>query len=675
MSALLRDAVVVRVDDDPHDYRIGHLDSIDPNRPHRVALTTMALDNTRNAATTCTDLLRTFPSIRCVLLTGIAGGVPAPQHPERHVRLGDVVVPVSGVVDYGHTRERAGVAEPRRPLGGLSMAMLRAVRRIQQSAYTGAPPAWQEWLLPAREQPMATFARPPATTDQLHAGDNMIDHPAPAASGHVDGEPKIHYGRIGCADVLQMDEKRRDDLATRHEVLAFEMESAGVAASATSRGVEWFMVRGVVDYCDRHKTDRWHPYASLTAAGFTRRLLADCRPFPVWRTVTGSGVIALMSDQQADRLVALLDEAPPLDLPRLWRAAVGNAVPMPAAPPDNVTDLFHHLLGVNANAENLPPALAAAEEVATHCDSRLASRIRDCVDQVALQLQIVEAVRRRRGLAGPRAQPQPPDPAPAAPIRPCLLIQIERDGIDQQACEVRYWIQRRSDSWDPEPGEPRRTTFQRVERVMQEAIRHAESVWRDGQGPFEIELLLPTDLLHEAVEWWRTELEEPAPTPLCLDYPIVVRSLDRMRATFRHRVWADRWKALWRPPARHRLYWGRPATDDSLDQWNAVLRTDTEITTVSLGTSPERSEGGAELRSALNAGVPVILWDRRVPLDSSTIRLIEKLAEDEPELLRDRLAELRRAAATAADQPHHPGRHLALLWDDPERTVYEGPRS
>jgi hypothetical protein len=93
---------------------------------------------------------------------------------------------------------------------------------------------------------------------------------------------------------------------------------------------------------------------------------------------------------------------------------------------------------------------------------------------------------------------------------------------------------------------------------------------------------------------------------------------------------------------------------------------------VSLGTSAAAVEGNAELRLALNAGVPVIIWDRRVPLDAEAIQLIEGLAEDQPDLLRHRLAELRRAAAMSDGQPHHPGRHLALLWDDPERTVYEG---
>src|SRR5437879_12048723 len=99
MGALINGLRRVRIDDDPTDYRVGYLDSAEPARPHRVVLAVLPQDNTRNAAVVCTDLIRTFRHVRCIVMTGIAGGVPAPRRPERHVRLGDVVV-AEGIVDY-----------------------------------------------------------------------------------------------------------------------------------------------------------------------------------------------------------------------------------------------------------------------------------------------------------------------------------------------------------------------------------------------------------------------------------------------------------------------------------------------------------------------------------------------------------------------------------------------
>ncbi len=670
MSALINAPVTARFPEDPNDYQVGHLHSAEPGRPHRVALTTLPRDNTRMAAMACTDMLRTFPGIRCVVMTGIAGGVPDLDHPQRHVRLGDVVVAVDGIVDHGHVRAGEGPPEPRRPVAGIAMDLVRAVRRLQQRLHGGESPRWELWLAPADDRPMAVFARPPAQTDRLHVRGRPADHPPPHESAHRAGRPKIHFGKIGSSDMLVANDHIRDELAARYGVLAFEMEAAGIADGVAGRGVGWFMVRGIVDYCDSYKDDRWHPYASLAAAGCVRELLRECRPFPVWRMVPGSGVIALLPDHEVDRLSELLNTAPDLDVQDIWRSAMGGLTPLPRAP-GTLVDIAVHLAGINAGADQVPPALAFVEEVAVHVDHRLAGRLRGWVDQVAERLEIGEVMREHRALVEQRRRAHEPAGTDRA-VRPCLLMQIERDGIDRERCEIRYWVQRRSDGWHPEPGDLERTTFRDVEAAVQTAVRHAENMWRDNNGSVEVELLLPTELLHKAVEWWHIELAEPAPIPLCLDYPVVVRSLDRMRARYRHRVWANRWRGIWRHPPGHHTFWGRVNGPDlDLAQWNARLHDSPEITTVVLGRSPEQRPGGEELRSALNAGIPVILWDRRPALEPEIVRLMQSLVDGDPAELPHRVSALRSAAAVLppAEQHRHPGRHLALLWDDPDRTV------
>lgn len=660
----------IRYDGDPNDYRVGHLPSAVPGRPHRVVLTVMPMDNTRNAATVCTDMLRTFPRIRCVALTGIAGGVPAPDRPGRHVRLGDVVVAVDGIADYGHVRQVPGPPQQRRHAAEPSADLLRAVRRIQEKEYR-EPLDWPALLTPAHDQPMAVFARPPASADVLTSGGAPVDHPPPAESGHADGVPKVHYGRIGTGDALLLDERRRDDLAGAHRVIAFEMEAAGVIASAASRGIGWFMVRGIVDYCAEPRDERWYPYSSLASAAYLRAVLAECRPFPVLRGTSGSGVLALLPDRELDVLQGLLNDVTETDLTAAWRAAIGKLTPAPDRPPTTALDLFTHLAGVNAGADGVPPALALAEELADRAGHRTGARLRAWVDDVAERHHLTEAMAAHRAAGQRRRQRGADGPA----VRPSVVIQVERDGIDPEKCEVRYWIQRTATGWQPEPGEPRETAFRRVEEALEAAIRHAETVWWHSADPVLVEMLLPTDLIDEAVEWWHTELAEPAPTPLCVDYPVVVRSLDRMRAGYRHRVWANRWKALWRHPPRHRPYWGRSGGDADLRGWNARLRDDPDLTTVVLSGSPSGGAGRDELRSALNAGVPVILWDRRAPAEPVPADMIAALLRGDPAELPDRVRALRKEAAVSAGFTHA-GRHLALLWDDPNRTVHDGgPRA
>ena len=111
-----------------------------------------------------------------------------------------------------------------------------------------------------------------------------------------------------------------------------------------------------------------------------------------------------------------------------------------------------------------------------------------------------------------------------------------------------------------------------------------------------------------------------------------------------------------------------------LDEWNARLRDDQKVTTVVLSTSPEHGVGHDELRSALNAGVPVILWDRRTPLGPEAASLLAGTVQGSPTELPHRIRALRAEVARlpAAERHRHHGRHLALLWDDPDRNPYDG---
>jgi len=83
MASLIDDARLFSFSEDPHDYRVGSLPSNDPGRPHRVAMAVLSRDGTRHAAATCADLLRTFPYVRCVVMIGIAGGIPSVAEPDK----------------------------------------------------------------------------------------------------------------------------------------------------------------------------------------------------------------------------------------------------------------------------------------------------------------------------------------------------------------------------------------------------------------------------------------------------------------------------------------------------------------------------------------------------------------------------------------------------------------
>lgn len=242
----------VSVPGDPGLYFLAEMPSRDGGR-HTVVIASQVQDGNRGAAAICAGLARSFPSLRHIVLCGIAGGFP-----QNGLRLGDIVSASDGIVDYDHVRSLPGGDQLRRPVEGMSKVLLAADREILTQEALGSRP-WLAHLAERRVPPL--FARPLAVTD-------------PRRSDRPDG-PIVHRGSIGSADRLVRSARVRDQLATRFGVMAAEMEGSGVAVGADLHGVHWYVVRGISDYCDESKNDRWQPYAALAAASYVRALLAE----------------------------------------------------------------------------------------------------------------------------------------------------------------------------------------------------------------------------------------------------------------------------------------------------------------------------------------------------------------------------------------------------------------
>jgi nucleoside phosphorylase len=243
---------LANVDGDRADYFIGTMPSSVPDRAHQVTLTMLSETGNDAAASACANLLRSYPSVRCLLMVGIAAGVPNPGRPERHVRLGDIVV-AKGIAEYDSVRENHDGPTSRR-----------------------AFPPWED-LLAVQLRFFPRFRRPPDFTDVLYSSrrdDSQVPHPDMTLSGHRPGQPKVHSGLIASGDRSLRSARKRDQIAARHDVLAIEMEGKGIGNTGFYEGVEWLAVRGISDYGDRHVTPSWRNYASMAAAAYVRALLA-----------------------------------------------------------------------------------------------------------------------------------------------------------------------------------------------------------------------------------------------------------------------------------------------------------------------------------------------------------------------------------------------------------------
>ncbi|MCM3921036.1 BN6_48550 family protein [Frankia sp. AiPs1] len=223
------------------------------------------------AAAMCSALLAGFPTVRDVIMLGIAAAIPSPDRPDHHVRLGDVVVATEGVVQYDNVK-LVGDAEPvlREPPHTPAAYLLSRVRRLAADEFRDYRP-WEDYL--ATSAGYKQFRRPPAGSDILLDPVTGARRSHPSQRSRRRGLPMIHHGRIGSANILLRDPAIRDRLRDAHRILAVEMEGSGVADGAWLRQVGHLVVRGTCDYADQAKNDVWHNYASLAAAAYTRALL------------------------------------------------------------------------------------------------------------------------------------------------------------------------------------------------------------------------------------------------------------------------------------------------------------------------------------------------------------------------------------------------------------------
>ncbi|MFF0741313.1 trypsin-like peptidase domain-containing protein [Streptomyces sp. NPDC004111] len=282
--------------------------------------------------------------------------------------------------------------------------------------------------------------------------------------------------------------------------------------------------------------------------------------------------------------------------------------------------------------------------------------------------------------SAPRAARTPKAPAPAPPPREVwrpedyLIIRLRplldsEPGLDTL---LSHW-------WRVHPGEQlrgsdRRIGLRQAEAEVRALLRNAESDWAYSvRAELALEFVLPRDLLDLCVERWGKAPFQGVEGLLGEDHQVVLRSLERINRRDLHRYWARRWDAFAGGRAG-RVHWFP-------EDGRSHLLSDPPPAVVVLSGPPGghrhrsvRSGQGErpeldELSEALRVGVPVILWDRRGERDPEFRRALRALlAEHDPRGLPHLVKALRTSAdATDAEEYFSVGRHVALLWDDPER--------
>ncbi|KAH6892554.1 nucleoside phosphorylase domain-containing protein [Thelonectria olida] len=234
---------------DPNAYSAGVLGR------HNVVLAHMPNMGTASAAIAATSCRTSFPNIRLALVVGICGGVPLSLTGQK-MNLGDVVVS-DGVVQYDLGRRLPNqflrkdtlldsLGRPNMEIR-TQLATLKGIRGRRNMEKRMA-----EYLGVLRRDPELAADRP-------RAGSDMPFEVAP---------PVVHFGLIASGNTVMKSGEDRDKIAEAAQVIAFEMEGAGV----------WdvfpcVVIKGVCDFADSRKNKEWQRYAAATAAACAKAFL------------------------------------------------------------------------------------------------------------------------------------------------------------------------------------------------------------------------------------------------------------------------------------------------------------------------------------------------------------------------------------------------------------------
>lgn len=287
------DEVDSRLPQPENDHNIYTLGSING---HNVVIAGPHTTGNCSAATVVAQMRNTFPQLKFGLLVGIGGGVPTKTE-AGPIRLGHIVVsrPVgqhSGAVQYDHGKAEAGDFVRTGFLAPPPTVLLNAVSALQVHRLR----AWKDPLpvhlsrFDTSKRSLRAYKRPSPDQDQLYEPDyihldkdesckkcgceaskrvnrDVEDSDNESAYEEDDDWLVVHRGTIASGEAVMRNGLQRDALAGIDKILCFEMEAAGAL-----NDFPCLVVRGISDYSDTHKNDKWHGYAAAAAAAYTREL-------------------------------------------------------------------------------------------------------------------------------------------------------------------------------------------------------------------------------------------------------------------------------------------------------------------------------------------------------------------------------------------------------------------
>jgi nucleoside phosphorylase len=303
-------------DGDSYGRAVGDLNTYTTGRIGKFNVVLALLPHTgkANAARAVAGMRSSYACLRLVLLVGICGGVP--QLGQDEILLGDVVISKS-VVQYDFHKQypddivrkntfEDNLSKPVKDIRNLLVTLeteLGLERLHERPAY----------FLRQLQQARQGYNYPGTAEDKLFNSTYRHKHRASRTcicrkSGQLEvcglardsyyhefqcddiylvvrtrldqkrelgnakdsraQEPAIHFRAIASGDTVMNSGAHRDEISREENVIAFETEGAGAWEE-----MPCIIVKGVCNYADCHKSDKWLRFATATSASAAKAVL------------------------------------------------------------------------------------------------------------------------------------------------------------------------------------------------------------------------------------------------------------------------------------------------------------------------------------------------------------------------------------------------------------------
>ncbi|UKZ73018.1 hypothetical protein TrVFT333_000657 [Trichoderma virens FT-333] len=303
-------------DGDSYGRAVGDLNTYTTGRIGKFNVVLALLPNIgkANTASAVAGLRSSYGSLQLVLLVGICGGVP--QVSQNEILLGDVVISKT-VVQYDFCKQYPddivrkntlddNLGKPVKDIRNLLVTLeteLGLERLHERTAYflRHIQKNRQNYIYPGtaedklfestyRHKHRASRICICGKSGQLEVCDTARDsycHELKCEDRYLvvrarldqkrqlentndarAQEPVIHFGAIASGDTVMNSGAHRDEISREQNVIAFETEGAGAWEE-----LPCIIVKGVCNYADCHKSDKWQRFAAATSASAAKAML------------------------------------------------------------------------------------------------------------------------------------------------------------------------------------------------------------------------------------------------------------------------------------------------------------------------------------------------------------------------------------------------------------------